>query len=46
MAKKLTSNKHFNVVIVALANKTARAAWAMVNNNERYRPELIASVEA
>jgi transposase len=41
---KLTSRKHVNIVTVALANKTARVAWAMVNNNESYRPELIAAV--
>jgi transposase len=40
---KLTSTKHVNIVTVALANKTARVAWAMVSNNEGYRPELIAS---
>lgn len=39
---KLTSTKHVNIVTVALANKTARVAWAMINNNESYRPELIA----
>ncbi|WP_395344265.1 IS110 family transposase [Ningiella sp. W23] len=41
---KLTSTKHVNIVTVALANKTARVAWAIVNNNDSYRPELIASV--
>ena len=39
---KLTSTKHVNIATVALANKTARVAWAMINNNESYRPELIA----
>lgn len=41
---KLKSSKHVNIVTVALANKTARVAWAMINNNDGYRPELIASV--
>ncbi|QIR13405.1 IS110 family transposase [Shewanella aestuarii] len=40
---KLCAYKHVNIVIVALANKTARAAWAMVNKSEGYHPELIAS---
>jgi transposase len=40
--RKLSSTKHINTVVVALANKTARAAWAMVNKNENYDPELIA----
>lgn len=39
---KLTSTKHVNIATVALANKTTRVAWAMINNNESYRPELIA----
>ena len=29
----LTARKHVNVVTVALANKTARVAWAMVHND-------------
>ena len=41
--EKLCAYKHVNTVIVALANKTARAAWAMVNTNECYDPALIAS---
>jgi transposase len=39
---KLISTKHVNIAKVALANKTARVAWAMINNNESYRYELIA----
>jgi transposase len=39
---KLISTKHVNIATVALANKTARVAWVMINNNESYRPELIA----
>ncbi len=41
--EKLCAYKHVNTVTVALANKTARAAWAMVNTNESYDPGLIAS---
>ena len=37
---KLTTIKHVNIATVALANKTARVAWALVNNKESYRPEL------
>jgi transposase len=39
---RMVSRKHVNVAIVALANKTARAAWAMVHHDEHYQPELIA----
>lgn len=41
--EKLSNNKHINTVVVALANKTARAAWAMAKTKDNYRPELIAS---
>ncbi len=41
--EKLCAYKHVNTVIVALANKTARAAWAMVNTKSDYVPDLIAS---
>ena len=40
---KLTSTKHVNIVTVALANKTARVAWAIASKNDRYRPELVAA---
>jgi len=40
---KLTTIKHVNIATVALANKTARVAWALVNNKENYRPELVAA---
>lgn len=36
----LLERKHPNVVCVALANKTARIAWAIVRNNTGYNPEL------
>lgn len=41
--KRMSTRKHINVVTVALANKTARAAWAMVHNDSHYKPELIAA---
>lgn len=42
--QRLGQRKHTNVVVVALANKTARMAWAMINNNRDYEPQLAASV--
>ena len=38
----LRARKHANVVTVALANKTARVAWAMVHNDSVYEPNLLA----
>ena len=40
--KALSARKHANVVTVALANKTARVAWAMVRNDMAYDPKLVA----
>jgi len=40
---ELTIRKHANFVTVALANKTARIAWAIVHNNMGYDPILAAS---
>jgi hypothetical protein len=31
--------RHRNVAIVALANKLARIAWAVLAKGERYRPQ-------
>ena len=42
----LTARKHPNVVIVALANKTARVAWAIVHNATDYDPRLVAGTGA
>lgn len=38
---RLAARRHPNVVAVALANKTARMAWAMLKNGSDYRPELV-----
>jgi len=40
---KLTKRKHANVVSCALANKTARAAWAMIRYERDYVPSLMAA---
>jgi transposase len=39
--EKLLTRAHRNVVIVALANKLARIAWALLSKGERYREALI-----
>jgi transposase len=38
----LLVHKHSNVVTVALANKTARLAWALIRHDVDYDPELAA----
>ncbi|PSU35494.1 IS110 family transposase [Photobacterium lutimaris] len=38
--QRLSEKKHANVVIVALANKLARIAWALVAKNETYDEKL------
>jgi len=40
---QLTSRTHYNVAGVALANKLARMAWAVLTKGEVYRPPLLAS---
>ena len=42
----LTARKHVNVATVALANKTARVAWAIVHNDTAYDPLLAAGNQA
>jgi transposase len=37
----LAARRHPNVAAVALANKTARIAWAMLRNGTDYRPDLV-----
>jgi transposase len=39
----LAARRHPNVAAVALANKTARIAWAMLRNGTEYQPELVTS---
>jgi transposase len=43
---QLTSRTHRNVAAVALANKLARIAWAVLAKNERYRPPVVADAAA
>jgi transposase len=38
----LQARRHSNVVAVALANKMARMAWAMMTNGVDYDPDLAA----
>jgi transposase len=40
---QLASRTHHNVVGVALANKLARMAWAVLAKGEVYRPKILAS---
>ena len=42
---KRGKRKHVNVVTVALANKTARIAWAVAHNDTAYDPTLAAGGE-
>jgi transposase len=42
---QLTSRTHHNVATVALANKLARIAWAVLAN-EQYRPSVVPDVAA
>ncbi len=41
---QLVSRSHPNVVTIALANKTARMAWALLAKGETYRPALMSSI--
>lgn len=38
---QLAERRHPNVAAVALANKTVRMAWAMMNNESDYDPEFV-----
>jgi len=40
--EQLSARVHRNVAVVALANKLARIAWAVLAKGERYRPSLLA----
>ena len=37
----LLARRPTNVVLVAMANKTARTVWAMLSRNETYRPQML-----
>ena len=43
---QLTSRTHRNVAGVALANKMARMAWAVLAKNEQYRPPVFGEIAA
>ena len=43
---QLTIRAHQNVVAVALANKLARIAWAVLAKEKQYRPPALISLEA
>jgi transposase len=40
--RRLLARKHLNVATIALANKTARIAWAIVHNGTEYDSTLVA----
>lgn len=40
---RIASTRHQNIAAVALANKTARIAWAMMANGSDYQPERVAA---
>ncbi len=40
---QLLARKHQNVVVVALANKVVRMAWAVLYKNESYRAPVLAT---
>jgi hypothetical protein len=39
----LAERSHPNVAVTALANKTARVAWAMLRHEANYEPERVAA---
>lgn len=41
--QRMLARKHTNVVVVALANKTARMAWALVHHDRDFELELAAA---
>ena len=40
---RITNAHHTNVAVVAMANKTARIAWAMIRYGSDYQPDLAAA---
>jgi len=43
---QLAGRTHRNVAAVALANKLARIAWAVLANEERYQPQALTRLQA
>jgi hypothetical protein len=41
---ELSSRSHYNIVGVALANKLARMAWAVLASGNTYRPPVQADI--
>jgi transposase len=44
--ERLVARKHGNVAVIALANKLARMAWAVLAKDQPYRPPVLASAQA
>jgi transposase len=44
--EKLSVQKHHNIALVALANKLARMAWAVLSTGQVYRPPLLADLRS
>ena len=40
---RIANVRHPNVAVVAMANKTARIAWAMIRSGSNYQPNLVAA---
>ena len=40
LGQALAQRKHANVVVITLANKTARLAWAITRHDKAYDPDL------
>jgi len=38
----IAETRHHNIAAVALANKTARIAWAMMTKGTDYQPQAVA----
>jgi transposase len=44
--ERLVARKHGNVAVIALANKLAQMAWAVLAKDQPYRPPVLASAPA
>jgi hypothetical protein len=42
--EKLSLHKHHNIALIALANKLARMAWAVLATGQVYQPHVLADV--